>query len=865
MADVTELDPRLRDNVRLLGDLLGEVILEDRGNAFLDTIERIRALAKAWRSGNAAAITQMGDVVNDLRDGELVHVARAFHQLLNLSNIAEQYHGIRVAGTVRESIEHTLAKLDSNQQAERLIDELDIELVLTAHPTEVMRRTLIQKYDAVASLLEQLDHEPEKRAEHSLALKRVIAEAWHTDEIRHERPSPQEEAKWGFAVVEHSLWEAVPRFVRGIEAATGRRLPVTASPVRFATWMGGDRDGNPNVTADVTREVLMLARWMAADLYLRDIEQLNATLSMHEADAAVRRAAGSDREPYRAVLKQVRERLIRTRDWAQQLDMKPPAREDDVYLRTEELLEPLEHCYASLVDCGMQTIADGALLDSLRRLGCFGVHLLSLDIRQSSDRHTKALAEITNWLDIGTKSYSQWPEDEKVEWLLQELRNRRPLFPDTWPVSEESAEVLATCRLIAQDGGTAIEQYVISMASTPSDVLAVILLLKANGLREHIRIVPLFETLDDLENAAQCVAKLLDIDWYRDYCNAHQQVMLGYSDSAKDAGQLGASWAQFRAQEALAKVASERGVKLTIFHGRGGAVGRGGGPAYDAILSQPPGSVAGSFRVTEQGEMIRWKLGLTETALETLSTYFTAVLEATLSPPQAPGKAWRECLDELTQESVRAYRSVVREDEDFLDLFQTLTPEGELGTLALGSRPARRREVNDIASLRAIPWVFAWTQIRLMLPAWLGTEAALSMVRDAATAELLQEMTRSWPFFHMYMDMLEMVLAKADPEITKLYEQRLLMGRRQQAGAAALRERLERLIALYLELSGKQTLLEDNRSLQQALSVRNTYLDPLHLLQAELLAKSRGGRSDFIEQALKVTMAGIASGLRNTG
>ncbi|MEE9254929.1 MAG: phosphoenolpyruvate carboxylase, partial [Pseudomonadales bacterium] len=755
-----------------------------------------------------------------------------------LSNIAEQYHGIRVSDTVRESIERALAKLDTDKQAERLIGELDIELVLTAHPTEVMRRTLIQKYDAIAGLLEKLDHEPEKRAEHSLALKRVIAEAWHTDEIRHERPSPQEEAKWGFAVVEQSLWDAVPRFVRGVEAATGKRLPVTASPVRFATWMGGDRDGNPNVTAEVTREVLMLARWMAADLYLRDIEQLNASLSMNEADATVRRAAGSDREPYRAVLKQVRDRLIRTRDWAEQLDLTAPPHEDGVYLRTEELLEPLEHCYRSLVACGMQTIADGTLLDTLRRLGCFGVHLLSLDIRQSSDRHTEVLGEITNWLAISTKSYAQWSEDERVQWLLRELQGRRPLFPNEWPVSNESAEVLSTCRLIAQDGGAAIKQYVISMASTPSDVLAVILLLKANGLREHIRIVPLFETLDDLDNAADCLKKLLDIDWYRGYCNAHQQIMLGYSDSAKDAGQLAASWAQFRAQEALAKVASERGVKLTIFHGRGGAVGRGGGPAHDAILSQPPGSVAGSFRVTEQGEMIRWKLGLADTALETLSTYFTAVLEATLSPPQAPAKAWRESLDTLTEESLSAYRSVVREDEDFLDLFQTLTPEAELGTLALGSRPARRREVNDIDSLRAIPWVFAWTQIRLMLPAWLGTEAAFSKARDTGATELLREMTHGWPFFHMYMDMLEMVLAKADPEITKLYEQRLLMGRRQQASAVELRERLERLITLYLELNGKETLLEHNRPLQQALSVRNTYLDPLHLLQAELLAKS---------------------------
>ncbi len=685
MPDITELDPRLRDNVRLLGDLLGEVILEDRGPAFFDTIERIRALAKAWRAGDADALTQMQEIVSRLREPELVHLARAFHQFLNLSNIAEQFHRIRVSAPPRESIERTLATLDSGAQAERLISEIDIELVLTAHPTEVMRRTLIQKYDAVASTLAKLEREPDKRDAHSLALKRVIAEAWHTDEIRHERPSPQDEAKWGFAVVEQSLWDAAPRVVRAIEAATGTRLPVTCCPVRFATWMGGDRDGNPNVTADVTREILMLARWMAADLYLRDVEQLNASLSMHEAGATVRKVAGADREPYRVILKQVRERLIRTRDWAERLDMAPPVHED-VYLRTEELLAPLESCYNSLVDCGMQTIADGALLDTLRRLGCFGVHLLSLDIRQSSDRHTAVIREITDWLGISTgkKSYTQWPEEEKVEWLLKELQSRRPLFPSTWPVTDESAEVLATCRVIAREGGVAIKQYVISMASTPSDVLTVILLLKACGVRDNMRIVPLFETLDDLDNAADCLEQLLEIDWYRDYCNGHQQIMLGYSDSAKDAGQLAASWAQYRAQEAIANVARAHDIKLTFFHGRGGAVGRGGAPAREAILSQPPGSVGGSFRVTEQGEMIRWTLGLADTALETLTTYLTAVLEATVSPPKQPDDAWRECMDVLTEISTNAYRAVVRQDPEFLDLFQSLTPPGRAGNPGVG-------------------------------------------------------------------------------------------------------------------------------------------------------------------------------------
>ncbi len=404
------------------------------------------------------------------------------------------------------------------------------------------------------------------------------------------------------------------------------------------------------------------------------------------------------------------------------------------------------------------------------------------------------------------------------------------------------------------------------MAAAPSDVLAVILLLRESGLERCLPVVPLFETLDALDHAAHTVDALLTLPWYARYADGYQQVMIGYSDSAKDAGQLAAAWAQYRAQEGLVDVARRHGVRLSLFHGRGGAVGRGGGPAQAAILSQPPGSVAGSLRVTEQGEMIRWKLGLPGLAVQTLRRYVTATVDATVHPPPAPETPWREAISEMAETALTGYRAVVREDAEFVDLFRALTPEQELGILALGSRPARRgRTTSGIESLRAIPWVFAWTQVRLMLPAWLGTDRALHQAVEGDRPGLLRDML-AWPFFRMQMDMLEMVLAKADPTLVRYYARRLATPA-QQRTVDALCARLSGLTEDLLAVTGAPRLLTHDPELAESLYVRNTYLDPLHLLQAELLARWREGDGDRhpVEQALQVTMAGIASGLRNTG
>ncbi|AMB84521.1 phosphoenolpyruvate carboxylase [Pseudomonas agarici] len=876
---MSDIDVRLREDVHLLGELLGNTIRDQHGDEFLDKIERIRKSAKADRSNCASA--QLSASLDDLGDDELLPVARAFNQFLNLANIAEQYQLIhrrdesQPAPFESRVLPELLARLRAEGHGAeflaRQLGRLDIELVLTAHPTEVARRTLIQKYDAIAAQLALQDHRDLTGAEREQIrqrLQRLIAEAWHTEEIRRTRPTPVDEAKWGFAVIEHSLWQAIPNYLRkadqALHAATGLRLPLEAAPIRFASWMGGDRDGNPNVTAKVTREVLLLARWMAADLYLRDVDHLAADLSMQQASEALRAQAGDSAEPYRAVLKQLRERLRTTRQWAHASLAVTQSASEAVLQNNSELLEPLQLCYQSLHECGMGVIADGPLLDCLRRAVTFGLFLVRLDVRQDASRHAGALSEITDYLGLGR--YEDWNEEARLTFLTSELANRRPLLPAYFEPSVDTAEVLATCKEIAAAPAASLGSYVISMAGAASDVLAVQLLLKESGVLRSMRVVPLFETLADLDNAGPVMERLLLLPGYRARLQGPQEVMIGYSDSAKDAGTTAAAWAQYRAQERLVEICREQQVELLLFHGRGGTVGRGGGPAHAAILSQPPGSVAGRLRTTEQGEMIRFKFGLPDIAEQNLNLYLAAVLEATLLPPPPPQPAWRSLMDQLAADGLSAYRAEVRDNPQFVEYFRQSTPEQELGRLPLGSRPAKRR-AGGIESLRAIPWIFGWTQTRLMLPAWLGWETALRKALERGDGELLEQMREQWPFFRTRIDMLEMVLAKADGDIARSYDERLVQAELLPLGVH-LRDLLSQACAVVLGLTGQSQLLARSPETLEFIRVRNTYLDPLHLLQAELLARSRrqeAAQDSPLEQALLVSVAGIAAGLRNTG
>ncbi len=873
----------MRNNINMLGRFLGETISDALGDDILELIENIRVLSRNSRSGDDEARRQLLKTLETISNDNIIPVARAFSQFLNLTNVAEQYqtisrhHNDEVSS--KRSIESLFKRLKAQNvpqdQVIKTIDKLLVELVLTAHPTEVTRRSLVHKQVEINKCLSKLEHSDLTEAERrniERRLLQLIAQAWHTNEIRTQRPTPFEEAKWGFAVIENSLWQAVPEFLRQLydnaKEHLGYQLPVDLTPVRFSSWMGGDRDGNPFVTAKITRQVLQLARWKAADLFLTDIQALADELSMVQCTPEFRTKYGDNLEPYRVVVKDLRSKLKNTLDYYDDLlaGRLPKYGEQDIITHNEQLWEPLYDCYQSLIACGMRIIANGLLLDCLRRIRCFGVTLSRLDIRQESTRHTNAVAEITRYIGLG--DYAQWTESDKQAFLIRELSSRRPLVPRDWQPSAETQEILDTCKVIAEQPEGVISCYIISMARTASDVLAVHLLLKEAGVPYHLPVVPLFETLDDLNASEEVMSQLFNVGWYRGVINNKQMIMIGYSDSAKDAGMMAASWAQYRAQETLVNLCEKLGVELTLFHGRGGTIGRGGAPAHAALLSQPPRSLKNGLRVTEQGEMIRFKLGLPSVAVGSLDLYASAILEANLLPPPEPKASWRSVMDELSDSSCEIYRNVVRGDKDFVPYFRSATPEQELSKLPLGSRPAKRNPNGGVESLRAIPWIFAWMQNRLMLPAWLGAGASLRQAIANGKREVIEEMCNDWPFFNTRIGMLEMVFSKTDAWLSEHYDQRLVKKELWYLGQS-LREQLKADIQTVLELSGKgHQLMSDLPWVAESIALRNVYTDPLNLLQVELLRRLRENPDNptaDVEQALMITITGIAAGMRNTG
>ncbi|MFM2610610.1 phosphoenolpyruvate carboxylase [Vibrio campbellii] len=869
----------LKSNVSMLGRLLGNTIQDAHGDVILEKVETIRKLSKSARAGNQADRDSLVEEIKNLPNEQLTPVARAFNQFLNLTNMAEQYHTISrhceehvCEPDVLQSLFSKLSQNDiSKLDAAQAVRDLNIELVLTAHPTEITRRTMINKLVKINECLSKLelsDLSQKERAKTERRLEQLIAQGWHSDVIRQQRPTPLDEAKWGFAVVENSLWEAVPDFLREMDGRLkgylGEGLPIDARPVHFSSWMGGDRDGNPFVTHTITKEVLRLSRWKAADLYLGDINELITELSMTKCNDTVRELAGDEHEAYRAILKNLRTLLNNTLEVldAKLHDTEVPKKE--TLQNIDQLWTPLYACYQSLHECGMGVIADGSLLDTLRRLKAFGVHLVRLDVRQESTRHSDVLSELTRYLGIG--DYDQWSEQDKIAFLTNELSSKRPLLPRDWEPSEQVKEVLDTCKVIAAQPREAFGAYVISMARTASDVLAVHLLLQECGCPYRMDVCPLFETLDDLNNSEAVMKQLMSIDLYRGFIQNHQMVMIGYSDSAKDAGVMSAGWAQYDAMDKLVKVCDEEGIELTLFHGRGGTVGRGGAPAHAALLSQPPKSLKGGLRVTEQGEMIRFKLGLPDVAVNSFNLYASAILEANLLPPPEPKQEWRDLMEVLSQVSCEAYRNVVRGEEKFVPYFRQATPELELGKLPLGSRPAKRNPNGGVESLRAIPWIFSWSQNRLVLPAWLGAGEAIQYSVDQGHQALLEEMCREWPFFSTRLGMLEMVYSKCNMEIAKYYDQRLVDEELLPLGEL-LREQLQKDIKTVLNVENNENLMQSDPWGLESIRLRNIYVEPLNMLQAELLYRTRKSETPpaELEEALMVTIAGIAAGMRNTG
>jgi phosphoenolpyruvate carboxylase len=863
----------LKQKVQLLGRLLGDGIKTAHGEPLFEKVEEIRQLSKSSRYGNEADRQRLSSVLHSLTDDELVPVARAFSHFLHLANTAEQlettYAGADPSGDLDLVYQRLQAQQLDDEAIAAAIASLKIELVLTAHPTEVTRRTIIHKQLEISSCLRALDHSHLSSAERrdlQQRLRRLIAQIWHTPEIRNDRPSPVDEAKWGFAVIENSLWQAVPELLRALDGAQrrhlGRTLPLAASPVRFVSWMGGDRDGNPNVTATVTAEVLLLSRWKAADLYLNDVRALGEEMSMTEATPQLWELAGEVNEPYRAVLHRLELKLQHTLATLNDRLHDRPDSHEDIVESMDDVWDPLYACYESLHAKGMGLIADGSLLDILRRVRCFGSHLVRLDIRQESARHAEVFSELTRYLELG--DYAQWDEAQRQAFLLAELAGKRPLLPRYWEPPASVREVLDTCAVVAAQPREALGAYVISMARQPSDVLAVKLLLRESGCAFNLPVAPLFETLDDLNNAGATVRQLLSMPVYRSLTEGRQMVMIGYSDSSKDAGVMAASWAQYKAQEQLIEICAAQHIDLTLFHGRGGTIGRGGAPAHAALLSQPPGSLQSGLRVTEQGEMIRFKLGLPGVAINTLKLYTSAVLDANLNPPPVPDPAWRERMEQLSVVSAAEYRRIVRETPEFIDYFRQATPESELGKLPLGSRPAKRNPQGGIESLRAIPWQFAWMQNRLMLPAWLGAGLALRRAIDAGAKHELETMCEAWPFFSTRIGMLEMVYSKADLYLAEHYDRQLVDNALWPLGSQ-LRDELRADIAAVLDIANEDHLMEDLPWAKQAVELRNVYTDPLNILQTELLTRDRADGSEQVKHALMITVGGIAAGMRNTG
>ena len=867
---MTSLDPhrRLRDDVSMLGELLGDTLKAREGMELFEIVESVRRLAKVARGRDEPAVDLLEAPLHALPLAMAVPVARAFAHFLTLANIAEQHHRVRrrrdylrdpqqpaQPGSFADVFARLIAAGVTPDALHQTVAGMQVEIVLTAHPTTITRRTLAAKHLRIAEALAREDRPdltaPE-RQDVMDDLRREILAMWGTDDLRSRRPTPMEEVRSGLYIFEQTLWEALPRCLnaldRALHQATGRGLPLDAAPLRFGSWIGGDRDGNPAITPEVTRQACRAARHMALTLYTRDVEALIAELSVTEATPELRARAHGAREPYRAVLQVLRTALRTARTSA---------------AAPIDLRDPLLLCHRSLVETGQEALARGRLTDVLRRVSAFGSSLVRLDIRQHAARHVAAMDAITR--ARGEGSYAAWPESGRQQYLRRAIEDRTPIPPTAaTDGGAEVRDVLETFEAVAEISPDSLGAYVVSMTQAPSDLLAVEYLQRVHG--SALRVVPLFEEVATLERAGQTMREVLaGHEHGTDRAAEPIEVMIGYSDSAKDGGRLAANWQLYKAQEGVVAAAQDAGVPLTIFHGRGGSIGRGGGPTQLAMQSQPPGSVNGRLRVTVQGEMIQAQFGLTEIAQRTLEVYLTSVLDATLARPAPIPDAWRDAMERLADKAHEVYRDVVYDDPRFIEYFRAATPEREIGLAPIGSRPARRGG-GGVESLRAIPWVFAWTQTRLLLPSWLGTGEALAAAFDRGERELIQRMARDWPFARATLRLIEMALAEAEPGIAEAYDRKLVPDELKPLGAS-LRERLALARRNVLEALGAQELLEGNQMLRRSIDVRNPYVDPINVVQIGLLERLR--RDDVVHlelwHAFLITVNGIAAGMRNVG
>ncbi|RDI74569.1 Phosphoenolpyruvate carboxylase [Gaiella occulta] len=801
-------DASLRANVRLLGDVLGRVLVEQEGPELLADEEHVRALARAAREGGSR--DELRDAVAALGLDRAAVVLRAFALFFQLANIAEQHHRIRRRREYEherripnESLADAFVRLEGvgDDALREAAAGVSVELVLTAHPTEATRRTVLEAHRRIAALLAALDDaalpgSERERVEEALAEEITIL--WQTDEVRSRRPRVVDEIRQGLWFVEQSLWDAVPRLARSF----ADRLPDAELPLRFGTWIGGDLDGNPNAGPETVEDALERARQLALELYRRELRALGAAWGMSTTVLGDVPELGGEDEPFRARLVEIWGRLA-----------------DDAYADGAALLDDLDVLDAALRSHRGERMADGGLADVRRRVLVFGLHLAKLDVRV----HSSAVRE---------------PDERLRRTLAAAARARR------------------------RHGARALDRLIVSMTHTADDVLAAEALAAEAGA--ELQGVPLLETIDDLRGAPALVSELLERSPRKAL-----EVMVGYSDSGKDGGPLTAQWEIYRAQEELVRIARARGVRLTIFHGRGGSAGRGGGPTHAAILAQPPGAVDGRLKLTEQGETIAFKYGLPGLAERNLEAALAATLltrfpaAAGLEPPNAG-----DTMDELSAAAFAAYRRLVWDDPGFPRFFRSFTPVDELALLEIGSRPVSRPEAaatGELAALRAIPWVFAWTQNRCLLPAWYGCGTAFHAYGlEGERLTRLRRLYREWPFFRAFLENLEMTLAKSSFEIAEAYVSLVPAAAEPGRFWASLAAEHRRTVEAVLSIVEADELLDRHPVVQRSIRLRNPYVDPMNAIQVELLRAWRGG-DEAARRPLLRSIAGIAAALRNTG
>ncbi|MBW3578185.1 MAG: phosphoenolpyruvate carboxylase [Actinobacteria bacterium] len=902
-------DAALRADIRRLGTLLGETLVRQEGGELLELVERVRTLSKALRTdGRGTGPGELESLVADLDLPTTIRLVRAFTAYFHLANVAEQAHRVDELTARTEHrgwLQATIRRIQDADLDDKLladvVDRLELRPVFTAHPTEASRRSILTKVRRVADLLAERNDPratPADQDRIDRRLAEVIDMLWQTDELRLERPDPVDEARAVIYYFDELFSHVVPDLFDEVSnqlLRLGIELEPDAVPIRFGTWVGGDRDGNPNVTPEVTSEVLRvqadhavrnllsalqdLATDLSTSVRIADItDEFHASLAEDREglpDVYERFVHLNREEPYRLKCSYIHHRLTNTR--RRILERRAPGREE--YTNADQVLAELRIMYDSLLANRGQLIARGSLARLMRMVAAFRLNLAIMDVREHAAKHHAAVASL--YARLG-QPYETLDPQARGALLADELRSRRPLAAPTTRLPGEQGRTLATFTTIRRaldEGEPAIESYIVSMVETVGDLLAAVVLAREAGLVDHdagiarIGFVPLLETPESLAAAGDLLDALLTIEPYRELVRLRgdlQEVMLGYSDSSKLGGITTSRWKLHKAQRRLRDAAAGHGVALRIFHGRGGSVGRGGGPTSEAILAQPPGSVDGRIKITEQGEVIADKYGLSDLARRNLEVTLAATLEGSLlhrealNPPEAL-RRWDTAMDVISQAAYDAYRALV-ELPRFAEYFRASTPVEELAELNIGSRPARRGGGTGLEELRAIPWVFGWTQSRQIIPAWFGVGSGLAAARAEGLDATIDDMQRDWQFMRMFISDVEMTLVKTDLDVARRYVERLV-----DPDLHHIFERIvdeyERTVRQVLLTTGEEQLLAGHPVLHRTLDVRDAYLDPLSYLQVALLARYRrdGEPDPLLRRALLLTMNGIAAGMRNTG